>query len=348
MANSYSSVTTQPAKIESDNPFLGKENKPAQRVSGASAPPTISQNSAPSSNTGVKFPTKLGAASGDDALGAEMPDNDETVAYVNKLIHRYELANENNESVIIDWLTFTMPLAAIHPNSHEMDLYRVGQYLSLMLQRCLGYGILDDVYRGPRHNYKRAFVLGEKGWGFVGLGGNNDTACISIAGSGLMAARDGWETMLHGFLMRMNARITRIDLALDLWKGGYHPQQAAEDYVNGKFVTGGRWPEARQEGNWLRQNGKGLTFYVGDDRNGYSQRVYEKGKQLRIQNSDWQRIEGTMTNGNKNVVPFDVLLSPTECFRKLYPVNAELIKGSESACRIKTKKLFTPLSMTLP
>ncbi len=328
MTSSFSPVSTHTAKKESNNPLSGKENNPAKRVSGALAPPTISQNPDPYSNTG-----------GNSRKNTALPpasNHGKQISYEQEkaLRKRYAASQKRNEAVIIDWLTFVIPQSSVHPDCAEMEADELILWLSESLSIVLGYGIADPMRHG-RYNYDKAWILGRKGWGFVATGGNGGGICVSISGSGLMAAREGFEIRLHNFLLRARGKITRIDFAMDLWNGEYTPRDCLADYENDKFMAVGRPPSFEQRGNWIREDGKGISAYIGHRRNGKSMVVYEKGKQLGDSQSVWCRVEARLGSRDR-VIELDCLLSPTKRFVDMYKPLAALCKGVK-ACRLKTK-----------
>lgn len=209
--------------------------------------------------------------------------------------------------------------------------------LSEDLEKIFGFGVTANRGKGINF-YENAFVLGDR-WGFVCIGGQNGTFLVQLTGQGAMAAADGWEHRLYDFLHTMpSARITRVDLAHDDYLGHYTPMKARDDYIAGKFTSGGRRPTCDQRGNWIFPDDKGLTFYVGKRENGKLLRVYEKGKQLGGPANDlypkWCRQELELHNEGR-IIPFEVLIRPGQFLAGSYPALAFITEEVE---RIKTKQ----------
>ncbi|MDT9702441.1 hypothetical protein, partial [Streptomyces sp. P17] len=59
--------------------------------------------------------------------------------------------------------------------------------------------------------------------GSVSGGGvyQRDTYLIMLNGNGCTFAKPGWRQAMYDFLVPLNARLSRIDIALDFFEGGY-------------------------------------------------------------------------------------------------------------------------------
>lgn len=165
----------------------------------------------------------------------------------------------------------------------------------------------------------------------IGIGGQNETVFFGLTGMGCKLADTDWESRLHDWLdnVAVNGRITRIDLAHDDFDGEYSSfKWADEQESNDRFLlpkTRNR-PACTYAGEFKHgdpQN-KGLTLYVGSRKNGKVIRCYEKGKQLGDTSSAWFRSELEI-HAKKRLIPFDVLLNPTEYFCGAYPYCLDLI-----------------------
>lgn len=166
----------------------------------------------------------------------------------------------------------------------------------------------------------------------VGIGGQNNTVFFSLTGMGCKIADTGWEQRLHHFLdnVAIDGKISRIDLAHDDLDGRY----SSFDWANQKETDNAfMLPKTRNRpactiaGEFKHGDpyNKGLTLYVGNRKNGKVIRCYEKGKQLGDPNSKWFRSELEI-HAKKRLIPFDVLLNPTEFFCGAYPYCLELIE----------------------
>ena len=217
----------------------------------------------------------------------------------------------------------------------DADFARV---ISPQLEAIFGFGVTFDRGRGLNF-YESSFILGDS-WGFLCVGGQQETFLVQITGQGATAAAPGWEQRLHDWLASMSsARITRVDLAHDDFTGErYSPEQARDDYLQNRFTLGGRRPTCELRGNWLFPDGSGLSFYVGSRTSGKLLRVYEKGKQLGGAASqlfrDWVRTELELHNEGR-VIPLDILINPGPYLAGAYPALAWV---NDEQSRIATKQ----------
>lgn len=248
-------------------------------------------------------------------------------------IEPYQKRQAASDGAFVDWLNFTFKCTSFNEISDHCIVLKLSGHLT----EILGYGVTSQRPTGL-NCYKSSYVLGNN-WGFVCIGGQNDTAMVSITGAGCMAAKEGWEQRLFGFLPTLHrARITRIDLAHDFFEGDYTPDQALQDYHAGLFSLGARMPDIEQRGNWVKPNGKGRTLNIGNRTSGKMARIYEKGLQLGRGFSElfpnWVRVEGELHNLDREI-PFDTLIFPGQYLAGLYPA-FDFINSQQS--RIHTKK----------
>lgn len=227
----------------------------------------------------------------------------------------------------IDYLSFSFRVNAFEdafPQSSNFvgsDSFVLS--VSERLTEILGYGLTVENNYG-RFNYSKSWELGN-GYGVFMTGGNNDTAFVSLTGAGLMAALDGFEIPLYSFLFNINASITRIDVAHDIFDGfGYSVDRCRSDYKAGLFHVRGIRPTARALGNWDYIDNKGRSYYVGSRAGGKMLRVYEKGLQIGGAVAgvykDWLRIEVEFRkNSARPVLPLDMLLFPSQYLAGAYP-----------------------------
>jgi phage replication initiation protein len=254
-----------------------------------------------------------------------------------KLIEVPARRGYGGDSAFIDWLNFTVDESSFYWGDKEtpIDDDQLILNVSVFCEKVFGYGI--TLKRDRMANfYHKSWELGE-GYGLVCYGGQRDTVLISVSGTGLHAARDGWEKRLYDFLEQraIRPRITRVDLAHDDYEGKvYSVDKALEDYRAGLFGTGGRMPDCEFRGNWEKPNGKGRTFYVGNRKNGKFARVYEKGRQLGCEESEWVRIEGELKAIDRDI-PHDVLLDAGAYLAAMYPAFGFINKRQR---RIETKQ----------
>lgn len=234
-------------------------------------------------------------------------------------------------SAFIDWLNFTC-----HETSFEwFELDKSGKRVCLtetpvtddqlmiecsaVCERIFGFGITEQRKSGANF-YKRSYVLGN-GFGMVCHGGNRSTILVSLSGTGIAAAKRGWEKRLYDWFntRAVSPRISRVDCAHDDFTGEtYSVDRADSDYTAELFTSFGRTPDCEHRGNWKRPNGKGRTFYVGHRTNGKYARIYEKGKQLGSSSSNWCRIEVEFKSVDR-FIPFEILLEPGKFLAAAYP-----------------------------
>ncbi len=235
-----------------------------------------------------------------------------------------ELGVTNSELLALD----------LYDESYEQILSSIAQSIQFHLHEIFG----DDYSLFPMiagiHHYQKGYYIksniGEV-LGTVGIGGQNNTVFVGITGSGCKLASGGFEKRLYHFLANApKARITRIDLAHDDIKGNYSSFEIANQKES---ELGFMLPKARNRpavtihGEFKHNDpsNKGLTLNVGSRKNGKVIRCYEKGKQLGDKQSVWFRSELEIHN-KARLIPFDVLLSPTEFFAGAYPYCLELIE----------------------
>lgn len=234
--------------------------------------------------------------------------------------------SSQQQAVKVDWLNATFPAPLL-------SVFGLIDLLSRMLGRPLfgieGRGLIgfkESVTLHAKHGSKSCAI------GCIAFGGESQYGrwLLQLTGVGCQLVRD-W-SVVQTLLDDLGAKITRVDLALDFLAGEYGIDHALATYENGGFQLGGRPPATRLDGDWL--DGKaGRTLYVGKSANGKMLRVYEKGKQLGDESSEWTRFEVQLGNRDR-VIPLDVLTCRDAFFAGCYPALAELV--SEAAQAIPT------------
>lgn len=170
---------------------------------------------------------------------------------------------------------------------------------------------------------------------FVAWGGEHvrGRANIQVSGTGCSVINH-WDRVQE-FVDSANARLTRVDVAVDLLEGEYTVDDAAQWYKDGEFNIN-RKPKHRTLGPWLEpEQGTGRTLEVGTRKNGKMCRIYEKGKQLGDPASEWVRFEGELHNIDREI-PSDILTNPSPYFSGMYPCFEQLLEFA--ATRIKTEQ----------
>lgn len=249
--------------------------------------------------------------------------------------------SKSPKCAFLDWLTFTFKVDDFYtafPGSRAIstdDLDLVCD-ISAKLTQALGFGVTSKRDKGMNF-YQQSYNLGD-GWGFLCIGGQAETVCISINGQGLLAAKKGWQKRLIALGETLKGRITRVDLAADFFKGEYSVEKADQDDTAGLFSLGARQPKIQHLGNWKRPDGSGRTLMVGSRDSGKLLRVYEKGLQLGGIFSDlykdWVRVELELHNRDR-VIPWAVLIDAGQYLAGAYPALSFI---SKEQTKIKTKK----------
>ncbi|WP_260438657.1 replication initiation factor domain-containing protein [Burkholderia contaminans] len=246
----------------------------------------------------------------------------------------------NEQVAMIDTLRFTVGeetwnrTAGIQLVADEAFIFEASKHLT----QIFGFGITRDLKKS-RDFYTNAWELGDN-YGHVAFGGASQrgTMLINLSGQGCIAAKAGWESRLHDFLVDTAARptITRVDLAHDCMEGEYTVDQVDGWYDDGLFTCSVNAPHHEYKGDWKKPNGKGRSVYIGLRRNGKLCRAYEKGREQGDADSEWLRIEVEFRN-NKRVIPLDVLLDPSSYFVGAYPC-LRFLDASRSPEKIEIKR----------
>jgi len=236
----------------------------------------------------------------------------------------------NPASAFIDWLNFTF-LFKLSGNGGLMEL-------DIALRKGFGFGI--GANRNRKHlNYEHSWELGD-GYGIFATGGKSvgGTSLVSLSGEGCSVVKD-W-LAVHDFLNWRKARITRVDLAHDDYRGRISLESARNWFEAGDFHSGKGHPPT---GQFIDDfgSGKGKTLYVGQRKNGKLLRIYEKGKQLGDPDSPWVRWELELHNKDR-VIPLDTLIRPAPYLAAAYPVTAWI---SERQSRIETATRTTLIGL---
>lgn len=147
-----------------------------------------------------------------------------------------------------------------------------------------------------------------------------NTLHVQLTGKGCAAIKD-WAA-LRAWLERMQAKITRLDLAHDDLDGQTVNIEICKQWLQEGLFSCGKAPPARQLVDDLG-SGKGSTLYIGKRANGKMFRGYEKGKQLGDPTSKWFRVE-VGWRAKDRVIPFDALTEPGKYLAGSFPALAFL------------------------
>lgn len=219
--------------------------------------------------------------------------------------------------VKIDWLNCTFPKPAISLAGFVAQLGRMfGRPVSAVDDRGI-LGFEASIKLFAHHGSATAPI------GCIAYGGESQRGrwLFQLTGAGCQFVKD-WDG-LADFIESLDAKLTRVDLALDFLHGEHSVDEAVTLYGLGGFNMGGRSPKSRIDGDWLGME-NGRTLYVGQATNGKMLRVYEKGRQLGDPKSEWVRFEVQLGSRDR-VLPFECLTQPDRFFAGCYPVLATMI-----------------------
>lgn len=271
------------------------------------------------------------------SLPVRMPNQGQQVIvdFINFVVGMDDLQTKDNKE-LSDWSSILTKLELQNDITPD-DKILLLDYIATDIGQRLAYIFGDDVddifsnlYYTNRglHSYKYCFNIGnpENPLGKVCFGGQNNTCLIMLTGIGCAMACTGWESNLYEFLTSCKkAHITRIDLAHDDFNGAYSSVEGADQAeTDGFFYLSGTKPKVQQLGDWKYNTGDGRTLQIGKRQNGKMFRGYEKGRQLGDTDSPWFRVEVELRNQSR-IIPFDILLNPTQYFSGFYPYTAKLI-----------------------
>lgn len=208
--------------------------------------------------------------------------------------------------------------------------------LGRKLAEITGFRVGD--FRPGRNYYDSTLkIVNDQGFevGSVSGGGvyQKNTYLLMLNGTGCCFGKRGWQRRLYKFLKPLNAKLSRIDLALDFFDGGFGGVEGVRQAcLNGGFDYNGRRPEGRMDGYW--DAGHSRSFYVGR-RGAKLVCAYEKGHQYGDLGDDWWRLELRYWSQDR-VLPLECLIEPDRYFAGAHPYLQQLLDVSEPL-RIKTK-----------
>lgn len=247
----------------------------------------------------------------------------------------------------VDWLSTTIKDADLFnsvfwtmSNEHHQGEFvtdiQVMAILARKVAAITGFQVGD--LRAGRNFYDSTLrILNDEGEevGSVSGGGvfQRNTYLIMLNGNGCTFAKTGWRKSMYDFLLPLNARLSRIDIALDFFEGGYGGVEGVRNAcLNGGFDYNGRRPEGRTDGYW--DYGHSRSYYVGR-RGAKLVNAYDKGHAFKDMNSTWWRIELRYWSQDR-ILPLECLIEPDKYFAGAHPYLQELLDSSEPI-RIKTK-----------
>ena len=254
----------------------------------------------------------------------------------------------DNQIAVIDWVNFTDSCGTLNlkfvnalNDDQSINETELNFAMALEIEKHIEhiFGLqLTLVDKGKKNMYQSSFEIGDK-CGFVCVGGQRNTYLVMLSGRGCSMATEGWEQRLYTFLTTVATRgkLTRVDIAHDDFDG----KRINVDWGNmmdgmGGFQNGNRAPNVEHKGNWKRPNGRGRTLNIGSRESGMYLRLYEKGRSEGDPNDNWQRAEVEFKSRDR-ILPFTMLLSPSEYFIAAYPCFQMLSEDIQPE-RIETMK----------
>ncbi|PUA96078.1 phage replication initiation protein [Acidovorax sp. 107] len=229
----------------------------------------------------------------------------------------------------IDWLNCTFAEPAMSVEGFVSLLGRMlGRPVSGIADRGM-LGFDSSVKLFARHGSLTSPI------GCIAFGGESQRGrwLFQLTGGGCQFVRD-WAG-LRDLLESLDAKLTRVDLAVDFLEGEHTVEEAVTLYQTGGFQLSGRPPSSRLDGDWINGH-QGRTLYIGKAQNGKMLRVYEKGRQLGDPDSQWTRFEVQLGSRDR-VIPFDVLTDRDAFFAGCYPALASFIDEAAEAIPTLTK-----------
>jgi phage replication initiation protein len=235
-------------------------------------------------------------------------------------------SHQQAETAKVDWLNCTFPTPSLSPQGVVLFL---GRMLGRPVSGTEGRGMFGFQTGLRLMAYLRGSMV-DVGWLCYGGESQRGRWLLQLTGKGCGLVQD-WAG-LRDFLEGLEARLTRVDLAVDFLDGAHTVDDAVQMHRTGGFTNGGRPPQSAVDGDWL-EGIRGRTLYIGKATNGKLLRVYEKGKQLGDLESPWVRYEVQLGNRDREI-PFEALTEPTAFFAGCYPCLQELV--ADQAERIAT------------
>ncbi|TCV97737.1 replication initiation factor [Luteibacter rhizovicinus] len=272
-----------------------------------------------------------------------------------KFLNRFKTSPAKRASVAanVDFLRFTAPHALVLGDSADVDLvaYRALDFIRTLAPQS-GLCVEEGVKAGRRGYAHHVQILTPDGsaCGDVCWGGENQKETVSIELTGAACARieavfdhDVAWSQVRALLETVEAKITRVDVCHDDYKGERGLDLAQQLYDAGEFVQGGRPPAANRQG-W--NDGSGMTLYIGKPTGRSQLVVYEKGREQGYRDgeefAEWVRWEGRFYHRKGHVIPLDLLSAPAEYLVGKYPAMSWV---SAVMCRIQTAVVRTKANL---
>lgn len=176
--------------------------------------------------------------------------------------------------------------------------------------------------------------------GLAAFGGNNDTAYVSISGTGCTML--DFEMLYEVLQFFKTCKITRLDIAEDFKDNQYTFDYFTKAYTNLLFKSNMSRvnPKNQLIGDFLTPDcPSGRTLYIGDRKSSKFCRIYEKGKQLNDPDRSWIRFEIEFKSVDKAFIPLSSLVDYEALFLNAYPICQDLnINKVDKVLKIQHKK----------
>lgn len=236
--------------------------------------------------------------------------------------------NGDQVPAIVDFLRFTAPQAFLAIGDDPERQH--GECLDFLRTLAPDSGLtLEQGVKGGRRGYTHHVQIltpdGEA-CGDICWGGERQRGTVSVEMTGAACARVcaarpfavAWGHV-RDLLDTVGARITRLDVAHDDYRGRHGLDLAERMYYEGAFDGAHKRPALRPDG-W--NDGSGRTWYIGKRTATRQLVVYEKGREQGCRDGDplvdWVRWEARFNSRNR-VVPTDALVAPWEYMVGEYP-----------------------------
>lgn len=195
-------------------------------------------------------------------------------------------------------------------------------------------------------------------WGGIS---QRNRCMLSVMGQGCMQVKD-WQRVYDVFSELPTAKMTRLDIALDVWDGSLTLEQVYQtrtDRSQWRNGLQGRPPAFKPVGDMYEKTKDGRTLYVGTRDSDVYTRIYEKGLQLfsflkgtddiedprslpmQLQKDgpmflrgDYVRFEVEF-KAKTTILPFTAFLNPDGFFAGSYPYAANLVKHAKPVQRLR-------------
>jgi len=260
-----------------------------------------------------------------------------------------ELPSVLRDEVVTQWVHSTCESFALDHRDPAF-LYPLQQALELAENICKALGKDFTVSREIKNGqdfYKYRWCIERAGhecaWvGFLASGDSPrqsaqaNTIHANIFGHACTFADSGWNLRLADLVDECGGKVTRADLALDLFDGIPGGMEALQDeYRAGLFDVRGKTPKCSLAGDWF--NGAERSLYIGCKASGKQTNVYEKGDQLFGRQSDSPWVRAELRYGNKlRVLPSDILRRPCDFFAGASDWHAMRLKAFDAAFNPQT------------